>query len=168
MQTCKPARTLAALAAAALLAHAPAFADAPPRNLDEVTLVGWLHVVDHDFALTTVEAEVNGTVLVAPVSRTGRFTLALPVNTEAVIRFDHPGHVAKEVKVDTHFAQDGEAGQHPRTIHMAVVLEQERHLAGYTYAGPVGSIGFEKGGGCVVVEKTRRMVPARRGKAIEF
>lgn len=151
-------------------ATSPAFADGPaaPVEAGTVQLTGWLHVDDLSFDLTTVEADVNGMVLFAPVSRTGRFSLTLPVNANAVLRFEHPGHLPKEVKVDTHFAGVGEPGQHARHINFAVVLEPERHMAGLDYAGPVGTIAFDKGGGCAAITKERKLVPTRRQKPIVF
>ncbi len=94
--------------------------------------------------------------------------MTLPANAEAILRFEHPGHLPKEVVVDTHFAGDGEVGQHTRHISFAVVLEPERHMAGLDYAGPVGNIGFDKGGGCAVITRERKLVPSRRLKPMVF
>jgi hypothetical protein len=161
---------LAAALLALFTAASPVYADFPaaPVEAGTVELTGWLHVDDLSFDLTTVEADVNGMVLFAPVSRTGRFSLTLPVNAQAVLRFEHPGHLPKEVKVDTHFAGDGAVGQHARHLTFAVVLERERHMAGLDYAGPVGTIAFEKGGGCAAITKDRKLVPSRRQKPIVF
>jgi hypothetical protein len=85
------------------------------------------------------------------------------------LRFEKPGHVTKEVTVDTRHVQDGDfGGQRRRQVKLAVIMEQERFMAGLTYAGPVGNLGFEPGGGCVAVAHTRSVVPAKRRAAMEF
>ncbi len=170
MELRKPAPLTVALAALIAFTTSTSAAAAPsaPPMAQEVILTGWLHVVDYGFELTTVEAEVNGAVQYADVSRTGRFTLTVPANTEAILRFEHPGHLPKVVVVDTHFSGDGEVGQHTRHISFAVVLEPERFMAGQDYAGPVGSIGFDKGGGCAVISRERKLVPSRRLKPMVF
>lgn len=161
-----------ALALAALLsASAPLHAIAPPTAppmAEDVELTGWLHVDDYTFDLTTVEVQVDGAVQYAPVSRTGRFNVTLPANTEALIRVEHPGHLPKEVVVDTHHARAGEAGRNKRHITFAVVLDPERHMGGQEYAGPVAGIGFDQHGGCVAISHTKKVVPARRGKPMVF
>ena len=158
----------AALVALLFATTTTALAEEPPATAESVVLTGWLHVEDLSFDLTTVEADVNGAVLYAAVSKTGRFTLNLPINANAVLRFEHPGHLPKQVLVDTHFADAGEIGQHTRHISFAVVLEPERHMAGLDYAGPVGSIAFDKGGGCAAITKERTLVPSRRQKPMVF
>ncbi|MBK9288438.1 MAG: hypothetical protein IPN38_12325 [Flavobacteriales bacterium] len=99
----------AALVALLFATTTTALAEEPPATAESVVLTGWLHVEDLSFDLTTVEADVNGAVLYAAVSKTGRFTLNLPINANAVLRFEHPGHLPKQVLVDTHFADAGEA-----------------------------------------------------------
>lgn len=140
---------------------------APPLAAD-VELTGWLHVDDYTFDLTTVEVEVDGAVLLAPVSRTGRFQVTLPANTEARLRFEHPGHLPKEVMVDTHHARTGEAGRSKRRISFAVVLDPERHMAGQVYADPVASFAFDPAAGELLVTHSKLVVPARRGKPMVF
>ena len=133
----------------------------PPAAVGEVTLTGWLHVDDYDFDDATVQVEVNGDIRMAQVSKTGRFDISLPSGTEAVLRFEHPGHLTKEVMVDTRHAHDGHLGREVRHVRFAVILEQERYMAGFDYAGAVGNIGFEKDGGCLTVQHTRTLVVGR-------
>jgi len=166
----RPTSLLAA--SAALLLAAPSYALAPPAgdvNEAAVTLTGWLHVDDSFMADVTIEVDVNGEVRTAYVSQTGRFDIDLPAETSATLRFEKPGHVTKEVTVDTRHVQDGDfGGQRRRQVKLAVIMEQERFMAGLTYAGPVGNLGFEPGGGCVAVAHTRSVVPAKRRAAMEF
>lgn len=155
-------------ALALALATAGAAMAITPPPVDEVELTGWLQVDDYSFDLTTVEVEVDGTVLFAPVSRTGRFSLVLPANTEALLRFEHPGHLPKEVTVDTRNAHVGGFARSRRHVSFAVVLDPERRMAGQVYAGPVASIAFDPQGGAVQVLHSKQVVPARHNKAIVF
>ncbi len=139
-----------------------------PRSNDVVVLTGWLHVEDLTVEEVLVEVEVNGTTQIAPVSNTGRFSITLPADAEALLRFEKEGHLSKEVKVDTRHAQDGEVGQHTRHVKFAVIMELERRMGGLTYAGPVGSLGFDDGGGCLAVAHDRQLVPAKRAAVMVF
>lgn len=159
------------LCAALLLTISTVNAAGPPTKAgteEAVVLTGWLHVDDLTMTDVVVEVEVNGTVQVAPVSENGRFTVMLPADAEAVLRFEKPGHVPKEVTVNTHYLQYGGPRQRTRKVSFAVILELERRMAGLTYAGPVGSIGFEEGGGCLAVAHERSLVPARRHAPMVF
>ncbi len=156
---------------AALLMHIGFVqAGSPPASppVNEVVLTGWLYVEDHTMADVVLEVEVNGRSHMAQVSENGRFTVTLPGEAEVLLRFEKPGHLTKEVLVDTRHAGDGTFGQKTRRVKFAVVMELERHMAGLTYNGPVGSIGFDHGGGCLAVSHDRNMVPARRAKQMVF
>lgn len=143
----------------------------PPASKSTATveLIGWLHVDDAEMKDVVLRVEVNGEVHRARVSGTGRFDVAIPAESAATLRFEKPGHVTKEVTVDTRNVEDGGfSGQKKRQVKLAVIMEQVRFMAGLTYAGPVGNIGFEPGGGCVAVAHTRAVVPAKRRAAMEF
>ncbi|MBK6628277.1 MAG: hypothetical protein IPJ87_07055 [Flavobacteriales bacterium] len=156
--------------AASFIPFTAAQADPPPAPLASTTveLIGWLHVEALSFDQATVEVQVGGSVHTATVSRTGRFDVLLPADTEVLVRFEHPGHLSKEVVVDTHHAERSHDGKGPRQLRMGVVLELEKRMGGLAYAGPVGRLAFDAEGGCVAVEHTRRMTPARRSKAVVF
>lgn len=155
---------LLAFAAPALAAHPPA----PDSRLDDVLITGWMHVEDHTWRDASVSVEVDGEVRTAAVSETGRFELRLPANTEVVLRFEKPQHLPKEVVVNTTNARDGSAGRHKRHVKFAVILELERHMAGYSYHSPVGTIGYEKDGGCLAVTHKRDKIPPGRNKPMTF
>ncbi len=140
---------------------------APPAD-EAVVLTGWLHVEDYTMADVVLEVHVNGAVRTASVSETGRFTLSLPADVEAILRFEKPGHLSKEVVVDTRHVRDGSFDQRVRRLKFAVIMQLERHMGNWTYNGPVGSIGFEQGGGCVAVQHDRSLVPADRHKPMVF
>ncbi|MBV6404242.1 MAG: hypothetical protein IT228_13100 [Flavobacteriales bacterium] len=165
----RTAHLLAALAAC-LVPYAATQADPPPAPLASgtVELIGWLHVEALSFDQATVEVRVGGSVHTATVSRTGRFDVLLPADAEVLMRFEHPGHLSKEVVVDTHHAHLGPGGKGHRQLRMGVVLELEKRMGGLAYAGPVGRLTFDAQGGCLAVEHDRRMAPARRNKAIVF
>lgn len=156
--------------AACLLPFSATQADPPPAPLanSTVELIGWLHVEALSFDQATVEVQVGGSVHTAPVSRTGRFDVLLPADAEVLVRFEHPGHLSKEVVVDTHHAELSHDGKGPRQLRMGVVLELEKRMGGLAYAGPVGRLAFDAQAGCVAVEHTRRLTPARRSKAVVF
>ncbi|MBK8500095.1 MAG: hypothetical protein IPL52_15055 [Flavobacteriales bacterium] len=140
----------------------------PPAQ-EAVELTAWLHVEDLTMADVTVQVEVNGITQTAHANENGRVTVMLPADAEAVLRFEKPGHLAKEVVVDTHNVREGDFGQRrTRKLSIAVILHLERHMAGLTYAGPVGTLNFEQGGGCLAVEHDRRTVPAKRQATMTF
>ena len=156
---------------ALLLLTASTQAASPPLRIvaeEAVVLTGWLHTEDWTVHETTVEVEVNGVMQIAPVTLNGRFTVTLPTDAEVVLRFEKEGHLPKEVNVDTRHAQEGEVGERIRHVKFAVIMELERRMGGLTYAGPVGSLGFDAGGGCLAVAHDRRLVSATRKAVMEF
>ncbi len=157
---------------AALLVNADTVrAAGPPMRSAEkeaVVLTGWLRVEDLTVEEALVEVQVNGTTQIAEVSNTGRFTVSLPADAEVVLRFEKEGHLSKEVVVHTRHVNEGDAGQHTRHVRFAVIMELERRMGDLTYAGPVGSIGFDAGGGCLAVAHDRKMVPAKRQAVMVF
>jgi hypothetical protein len=172
-----PMRTSTLLPAQALaiatLINANVLAMAPPptssKSDAKVALTGWLHVDDLEMDDVTLEVEVNGVVRTAAVTNAGRFDIDLPAESAVILRFEKPGHVTKEVTVDTRHVQDGAFTEaKKRHVKFAVIMEQVRFMAGLTYAGPVGDIGFEDGGGCIAVAHTRSVEPAKRRAAMEF
>lgn len=167
----------AALAATLLLNITMAIAATPPSTPpaasaaaaeEAVELTGWLHVEDYTMADVVVSYEVNGVAQTATVNENGRLNLTLPANTEVTLRFEKPEHLPKEVVVDTRYVRDGRFGGRTRKVSFAVIMELERRMGGLTYQGPVGSLGFEQGGGCVAVEHTQKLVPAKRNVPMVF
>lgn len=163
------ARTLSGLMVAAVLTQS-AHAGTPPEGpvLDAVQLTAWLHVEDLTMEGAIVELEVGGAVQRTTVQENGRFQVSLPSDVEAVLRFSKPGHLTKEVVVDTRHVNDGGFDGKKRHVDFAVILELERHMAGHVYPGPVGSLGFDEQGGCLTVEHDRRKVPAERRLIMVF
>lgn len=165
-----PARLACCTALLALMTTASFAAppEVPPAAEEAVVLAGWLHVESLTMADVVLEVEVNGTMYLGEVTPNGRFTVSLPANTQATLRFEKPEHLPKEVVVDTRHARDGGPGHRTRRLHFAVIMELERRMGGLTYAGPVGSIGFEEGGGCVAIAHNRERVPAKRQAVMVF
>ena len=172
METTRSPFLLAAFAALFTGSINPSRAAGPPSPLameQAVELTGWLHVEDFDFNDATVLLVLDGEVRSVPISKTGRIEISLPVGTEAVLRFEHPGHLTKEVTVDTHHARDGHLGRDVRHVRFAVILEETRLMAGMDYAGPVGNMEFDENGGCLAVQHTRTLVVGRgRNKPMVF
>jgi len=149
----------------ALAATPPSTPPAAAAAGEAVELTGWLHVEDHTLEDVVVSFEVHGVTQTARVSENGRVDLLVPANTEVTLRFEKADHLPKEVVVDTHYVSDG--GQRSsRKVRFAVIMQLERRMAGLTYPGPVGSIGFEQGGGCLAVTHDERLVPVEQAPMV--
>lgn len=171
MEAMRTNRLFLSLAAGLTLGQPRALlADAPPRpgSNAEVILTGWLHVEDYFMDDMVVRIEVEGTTRTAPVSANGRFEISLPADAEVVLRFEKPGHLAKEVVVNTSHVRLGESSKHKRHVRFAVIMELERHMAGFGYHNPVGTIGFDPDGGCLAVQHHREKIPPSRHQPMEF
>ena len=154
---------------AILLSNGLSASGPPASPLDEaVVITGWLQTQDLTMVGAVVSIEVNGEYQSTTVPESGRFELTLPANVEATLRFEKPGHLPKEVVVDTHHVNDGGFDGRTRHVKFAVILELERRMGGLTYPGPVGSLGFDKDGGCLAVAHDRTLVPASRDKIMVF
>ena len=80
-----------------------------------------------------------------------------------MLRFEKPGHQAKEVVVDTRHAMASDNGnRQQRKVRFGVILEEDRHMAGLAYNGPVGGLRFDPQGGCLAVDHTRTLIPAEK------
>ncbi len=155
---------LEAVALAALLALFGLSVFAAPTNEapDRVLLTGWLHVEDRTVEDLVLVVELDGEhCLYAEVRGSGRFIVEVPANSRAVLRFDKPGHLSKEVVVDTRNALASSKAQRAnRRIDFDVVLEPEEKRPGRRYDGPVGSLRFVKGTGSMKVGHDLRVVAA--------
>ena len=152
------------------LACAGVQASSPPSSpMDEaVVITGWLQSQDLTMVGAVVSIEVNGEYQSTTVPESGRFELTLPADVEAILRFEKPGHLPKEVVVDTHHVNDGGFDGRTRHVKFAVILELVRRMGGLIYPGPVGSLGFDKDGGCMAVAHDRSLVPAGRERIMVF
>jgi hypothetical protein len=139
----------------------------PPAQ-EMVLITGWLQADGHNMSDVLLLVEAGDDAKYATISETGRFVVELPANSEAILRFEKPGHVTKEVVVDTRHATGVGGFGRQRKVRFAVVLELERHMAGLTYAGPVGSMSFDQQGGCLAVDHHRNMVPAKDRRTMVF
>jgi hypothetical protein len=132
----------------------------PDPSLDAVSLTAWLWVDDGQIGDVQVEVEVNGKIERGRPEDNGRVELMLPADVVAVVRFIKPGHLTKEVTVDTHHVNDGKFHGKQRHLKFAVVMQALKGLNGQTYPGPVGTLSFDEGGGRLSVSHDKRLVPA--------
>lgn len=133
-----------------------------------ISLIGFLHVSDECMDDVVLAVKLDGVSQQVPISKTGRFMMDLPSDVDATLHFEKPGHVAKDVTVDTHYAGMGWPGQDNRQVKFAVILHPERAMAGLRYPGPVGSIGFDPTNGSLTTTHDLTVVPARRKGTMEF
>ena len=151
------ATALAALLALSALTLFGAPAMTPP---DEVLLTGWLHVDDRTVNDLVLVVELDGDrCLFAEVHASGRFEVLVPVGCKALLSFIKPGHLTKEVVVDTRNAMNTtKAQQTNRKVKFDVVLEPIEKRLGRKYQGPVGSLIFVNGTGTMKVKHDLRVV----------
>lgn len=146
---------------AALLSLIAIAATAAPRGPQGVVFTGWLRVEDRNVNDLVLVVEVADQCLYAEVLPNGRFILAVPAGAQAVLAFIKPGHLIKEIAIDTrNSAPDAKAARKQRTVKFDVVLEPEQKRPGRHYDGPVGSLGFHKGTGTTKVRHTLNVVAA--------
>ena len=86
----------------------------------------------------------------------------LPPDVVATIRFIKPGHLTKEVSIDTHHIHDGDFHGKQRHLKFAVVMQALKDVQGQSYAGPVGTISFDEGGGQLAVNHDHRLMRATK------
>lgn len=158
--------TLEAVALAALLAiaglslfAAPVPVSTPPAP-EEVLFTGWLHVEDQNVNdLVLVVTVDEDRCLYAEVESTGRFTIMVPVGCRALLSFLKPGHLPKEIVVDTRNSMNtSKAQRNNRKVKFDVVLEALEKRPGRKYEGPVGSLSFVNGTGTMKVKHDLRVV----------
>lgn len=126
-----------------------------------VRLTGHLHTPVRTTADLILSVEVDGSCRYAEVSASGRFLVEVPSGATATLSFMQPGHLTKEVVIDTESAFAGSrAAKQDRRLEFDVVMEPEAKHAGQSFVGPVGSVGFIKGSGTVRVRHARQLSAA--------
>lgn len=129
---------------------------------DEIKITGWLHAADGrmDDAVLVVELEGEH-CLYAQLDVNGRFAFTIPVNAKARLVFLKPGHLSKEVEVDTRNALNTQRAERlNRKVQFDVMLESEEQRPGRRYEGSVGAITFVNGTGTMKVRHDLRVVAA--------
>lgn len=143
--------TIEALLVLALIALVALGSFAAPTG-QAVLLSGRLLASDHSAHDLVLSVEVEGSCLFAEVSSRGRFSIAVPPGSKAILSFIKPGHLTKEVVIDTESAFGGSrAAKRARKLEFDVVMEPEQKHPGQRFTGPVGSVGFMKGSGALRV-----------------
>ena len=135
------------------------FATPAPAARDQVVLTGWLHVEDRTVDDLVLSVEVADNCLYAEVESTGRFTVVVPVGYQVTLSFSKPGHLPKEVVIDTRYSMMTEKAQRTnRKVKFDVVMEPLEKRPGRKYDGPVGSLSFFRGTGTMKVKHNLRVV----------
>lgn len=150
------AATLAIAGLSLLAAPLPAAPSAP----EEVIFTGWLHVEDNtvDDLILVVTVDEDR-CLYAEVDGSGRFVIALPVGCRALLSFLKPGHLTKEVEVDTRNSMITSRAQRTnKRVKFDVVMEPVEKRLGRKYEGPVGCLSFVRGTGTMKVKHDLRVV----------
>jgi len=155
----------AAFALIAASFTAPLQAEAGRDFPVEVVFTGWLRVEDRNVDDLVLVVETAESCLYAEVLPSGRFTIAVPAGSQARLAFIKPGHLTKEVELDTRNSMPTrKAMRANRTVKFDVVLEPEEKRPGRKYDGPVSSLGFNKGSGSTKVRHTLNVVADDRPK----
>lgn len=145
----------------ALLSLFALAASAAPGSPDEVLFTGWVRLDDKNAEDVVLMVEVADQCLYAEVHPSGRFMLWVPAGAQAKVAFLKPGHLTKEIELDTrHSMANKKAERDNRKVKFDVVLEPERKRPGRRYDGPVGALGFNKGTGTVRARHTLNVVAA--------
>ncbi|MBK8499050.1 MAG: hypothetical protein IPL52_09580 [Flavobacteriales bacterium] len=157
--------TLEAVALAAILAIAglsliAAPMLATPTAPEEVIFTGWLHVDDNSVDdLVLVVTVDEDRCLYAEVEGSGRFVISVPVGCRAMLSFFKPGHLTKEVEIDTRNSMNTSKAQRAnKKVKFDVVMEAVEKRPGRKYEGPVGSLSFVRGTGTMKVKHDLRVV----------
>jgi hypothetical protein len=133
---------------------------AAPASPGSIRIAGQLYITDGHLSDAVLVVELEGEhCLAAELDATGRFTMDLPLNSKVRLHFIQPGHLPKEVLVDTRNALNTPKAQREnRKVKFEVVLEAEEQRPGLKYDGPVGAIRFVNGTGTMKVLHDLRVV----------
>jgi hypothetical protein len=144
----------------ALLALSLFAAPVAPARPDAIRVAGQLYITEGHLADAVLVVELEGEhCLAAQLDAHGRFTMDLPMNSRVRLHFIQPGHLPKEVLVDTRNALNTpKALRENRKVKFEVVLESEEQRPGLKYDGPVGAIRFVNGTGTMKVLHDLRVV----------
>lgn len=123
-----------------------------------VRITGRLFIPDRSVNDLVLSVEVEDACLYAEVTENGWFTILLPKGALANLAFMKPGHLTKEVVIDTKSAFSGDRSvKRDRELEFDVVMVPEAKHPGQSYIGPVGSVGYANGSGLVRVRHDRRL-----------
>lgn len=141
------------------------YAAQDPAPAREVLLTGRLHVEDRqvDDLVLVVELD-HDRCNYAEVLDNGRFIIQVPVGAEVLLSFIKPGHLSKEVMVDTRNAmRTRKAWRENHIVKFDVELEPMEKRPGRKYQGPVGSLSFVNGTGTMRVKHEPHLVNIEPG-----
>jgi hypothetical protein len=128
-----------------------------------VEVDGWIEAKMERKEHLLVYVEVGDQLLrPSSISANGRFKLAVPAGSEARLHFSLPGHLAKEVVLDSRDMRHTDpcaTGYKPRRLEFGVRLEPDHKAPAQGYDGPVGTIGFTKGTALPKARHHKRYLP---------
>lgn len=129
----------------------------------EVLVSGSLLIPDRSYDGLLLVVEVDGEYCrPARLDRRGRFQASIPAGSSARLHFMKPGHLPKEVVVDTRdMAGSDPCSYAPRKVSFDVRLEREERALGKAYDGPVGTVAFTKGSNLSRVRHHKRYAALR-------
>ena len=116
-----------------------------------VTFTGDVRMPDQDLHPVRMTVSDGHETMDVVLGRNGAYSFHIPVKERVTLTLESPGHITKEVTIDTHGVPEAR-GLFARTVRVAFDLELERqpddlHLC---YAGPVGHIAFAENDGITV------------------
>lgn len=124
----------------------------------EVLLSGKLLTPDRSTRDMVLSVEVEGACLYAKISDNGHFSIVVPPGSKATLSFIKPGHLTKEVFIDTESAFAGtRSSKYERKLEFDVVMVRESNHPSQSFIGPVGSIGFVQGSGSLRVRHQAKL-----------
>ncbi|MBV6406109.1 MAG: hypothetical protein IT228_07880 [Flavobacteriales bacterium] len=116
-----------------------------------VTFTGAVHMPDQELHAVRMTVSDGSETMDVMLGRHGSYSFHIPVNERVVLTLESPGHITKEVEIDTHGVPEAN-GLFARNVRVAFDLELERQPDDVLlcYAGPVGRISFQGSEGRIV------------------
>ncbi|MBK6627032.1 MAG: hypothetical protein IPJ87_13595 [Flavobacteriales bacterium] len=116
-----------------------------------VTFTGDVRMPDQDLHPVRMTVSDGHETMDVVLGRNGAYSFHIPVNERVTLTLESPGHITKEVSIDTHGVPEA-SGLFARTVRVAFDLELERQPdeMQLCYTGPVGAIAFTENDGTIV------------------
>lgn len=108
-----------------------------------VTFTGDVRMPDQDLHPVRMSISDGAESMDVVLGHNGAYSFHIPVNERVTLTLESPGHITKEITIDTHGVPEAK-GMFARTQRVAFDLELERQPdeLKLCYTGPVGAIAF--------------------------